>query len=122
VAGVVVAWWFYLQQPSIPAAIQARFGWLYRLLDNKYYLDWFNEHVIAAGARLTGMGLWKGGDVGLIDGALVNGSARMVGAIAQFTRRLQTGHLYTYALVMLLGVFALMTWQLWPQVRRLFGL
>ncbi|MEO5771458.1 MAG: NADH-quinone oxidoreductase subunit L [Burkholderiaceae bacterium] len=122
VAGVVVAWWFYLKQPSIPAAVQARFGWVHRLLDNKYYFDWFNEHVIAAGARLTGMGLWKGGDVGLIDGAMVNGSARTVGAIAQLTRRLQTGHLYTYALVMLLGVFALMTWQLWPQVRRLFGL
>ncbi len=122
VAGVVTAWWFYLKQPAIPAALKRRFSWLYRLLENKYYLDWFNEHVIAAGTRLTGMGLWKGGDVGLIDGALVNGSARTVGAIAQFTRRLQTGHLYTYALVMLLGVFALMTWQLWPQVRRLFGL
>ena len=58
----------------------------------------------------------------MADGALVNGSARMVGALAQFTRRLQTGHLYTYALVMLLGVFVLMTWQLWPTVRRLFGL
>ncbi len=122
VAGVVTAWWFYLMRPAIPAALKRRFSWLYRLLENKYYLDWFNEHVIAAGTRLTGMGLWKGGDVGLIDGALVNGSARTVGAIAQFTRRLQTGHLYTYALVMLLGVFALMTWQLWPQVRRLFGL
>ena len=122
VAGVAMAWWFYMKQPAIPAALKQRFSWLYRLLDNKYYLDWFNEHVIAAGARLTGMGLWKGGDVGLIDGALVNGSARTVGAIAQLTRRLQTGHLYTYALVMLLGVFALMTWQLWPQVRRLFGL
>ena len=122
VAGVAVAWWFYLKQPSIPAALKVRFAWLYRLLENKYYFDWFNEHVIAAGTRLTGMGLWKGGDVGLIDGALVNGSARAVGAIAQFTRRLQTGHLYTYALVMLLGVFVLMTWQLWPTVRRLFGL
>ena len=122
VAGVVCAWWFYLKQPAIPAAIKARFSWLYRLLDNKYYLDWFNEHVLAAGMRLTGMGLWKGGDVALIDGALVNGSARAVGAAAQLTRRLQTGHLYFYALVMLLGLFGLMTWQLWPQVRRLIGL
>jgi NADH-quinone oxidoreductase subunit L len=121
-AGVVVAWWFYLQQPAIPAAIKSRFSWIYKLLDNKYYFDWFNEHVLAAGTRQTGMGLWKGGDVGLIDGVLVNGSARTVGAIAQLTRLLQTGHLYFYALVMLLGVFGLMTWQLWPQVRRLFGL
>ena len=121
-AGVASAWWFYLKQPAIPAAIKARFAWLYRLLDNKYYLDWFNEHVLAAAARQTGMGLWKGGDVGLIDGALVNGSARAVGALAQLTRRLQSGHLYWYALVMSLGVFGLMTWQLWPLVRRLFGL
>ncbi len=119
--GVVTAWWFYLMQPAIPAAIKARFSWVYQLLDNKYYMDWFNEHVLAAGTRLTGMGLWKGGDVGLIDGALVNGSARAVGAIAQVTRRLQTGYLYFYALVMLLGLFGLMTWQLWPQVKRLFG-
>jgi len=120
-AGVVIAWWFYLMQPAIPALIKARFAWVYNLLDNKYYMDWFNEHVLAAGARVTGMGLWKGGDVGLIDGALVNGSARAVGAIAQLTRLLQTGYLYFYALVMLLGLFGLMTWQLWPQVKHLFG-
>ncbi len=121
-AGVATAWWFYLKQPAIPAAIKSRFEWVYKLLDNKYYMDWFNEHVLAAGARLLGTGLWKGGDVGLIDGVVINGSARAVGAIAQLTRLLQTGYLYFYALVMLLGIFALMTWQLWPQVRRLFGL
>ena len=119
-AGVVCAWWFYLKQPSIPAAIKTRFEWAYRLLDNKYYMDWFNEHVLAAGARLVGVGLWKGGDVALIDGVLVNGSARAVGIVAQLTRRLQTGYLYFYALVMLLGLFGLMTWQLWPQVSHLF--
>jgi NADH-quinone oxidoreductase subunit L len=122
VAGVVMAWWFYLKQPSIPAAIKAKVEPIYKLLDNKYYMDWINEHVFAAGARLLGTGLWKGGDVGVIDGAIVNGSARAVGALAQLTRLLQTGYLYIYALVMLLGIFVLMTWQLWPQVRRLFGL
>jgi len=120
-AGVAMAWWFYLKQPAIPAAIKARFEWVYKLLDNKYYMDWINEHVLAAGARLLGTGLWKGGDVALIDGVAINGSARAVGAIAQLTRLFQTGYLYFYALVMLLGIFALMTWQLWPQVRRLFG-
>jgi NADH-quinone oxidoreductase subunit L len=121
-AGVVTAWWFYLRQPSIPAALKARFEPIYKLLDNKYYMDWINEHVLAAGARLLGTGLWKGGDVGLIDGVAIDGSARAVGAIAQLTRLFQTGYLYFYALVMLLGIFALMTWQLWPQVRTLFGL
>jgi NADH-quinone oxidoreductase subunit L len=126
VGGVVTAWWFYLKQPSIPAAIKRTFAPLYKLLDNKYYMDWINEHVLAAGARLLGMGLWKGGDVALIDGVAINGSARAVGAIAQLTRLFQTGYLYFYALVMLLGIFALMTWQLWPQVsgpfKRLVGL
>ena len=124
-AGVASAWWFYLKQPAIPAAIKARFAWVYRLLDNKYYMDWFNEHVLSAGARLLGNGLWKGGDVALIDGVVINGSARAIGAIAQLTRLFQTGHLYFYALVMLLGIFGLMTWQLWPQLkqlRSLFGL
>jgi len=121
VVGVVLAWWFYLKQPSIPAAIKSRFEWIYRLLDNKYYMDWFNEHVLAAGARLLGTGLWKGGDVALIDGVAIDGSARMVGGIAQLVRLFQSGYLYFYALVMLLGIFTLMTWQLWPQVRGLFG-
>jgi NADH-quinone oxidoreductase subunit L len=121
VAGVATAWWFYLKQPAIPAAIKARVEPLYKLLDNKYYMDWINEHVFAAGARVLGTGLWKGGDVAVIDGVLINGSANTVGAVARLARRLQSGYLYFYALVMLLGVFALMTWQLWPQVRRLFG-
>jgi NADH-quinone oxidoreductase subunit L len=119
--GVVVAWWFYLKQPAIPAAIKSRLQWVYDLLENKYYMDWINENVFAAGARVLGRGLWKGGDEALIDGA-INGSARAVGGLAQIARLFQTGYLYFYALVMLLGIFALMTWQLWPQVRRLFGL
>lgn len=120
-AGVVTAWFFYMKAPAIPAAIKARSGPIYRLLENKYYFDAFNEKFIAGGARLLGMGLWKGGDVGLIDGLFVNGSARLMGGIASLTRFLQTGHLYWYALVMLLGVFGLMTWQLWPTLGGLFG-
>jgi len=112
--GVVTAWWFYLKQPSIPAALARRFGPLMRLLDNKYYFDWFNENVLAVGARWLGRGLWQGADLGLIDGALVNGSARAVGAVAGVVRLVQTGYLYWYALVMILGLVGLMTWQLWP--------
>jgi NADH-quinone oxidoreductase subunit L len=112
-AGVVCAWLFYLRMTWVPDALQKRFSWLYRILDNKYYMDWFNEHVIARAARGLGVGLWKGGDVGLIDGAL-NGSADGVGVMAGALRRVQTGYLYWYALVMILGVVGLMTWQLWP--------
>ena len=112
-AGVVVAWWFYLIQPAVPAAIARTFSPLVKLLENKYYFDWFNENVLAAGARLMGQGLWKGGDQAVIDGA-VNGSAGLVGRLAGKVRQLQSGHLYQYALVMLLGIFGLLTWQLWP--------
>jgi NADH-quinone oxidoreductase subunit L len=112
--GVVTAWLFYLKMPALPAAFDRALKPVRTVLENKYYLDWFNEHVLAAGARLLGTGLWKGGDQGLIDGALVNGSARAVGAFAGVVRRVQTGHLYWYALVMLLGIFGLMTWRLLP--------
>jgi len=114
--GVVTAYVFYLVKPEIPTAIKARFGFIYRLLENKYYMDWFNENVLAPAARLAGQGLWKGGDAALIDGVLIDGSARAVGGIASVVRLLQTGYLYWYALVMILGVIGLMTWQLWPNL------
>jgi NADH-quinone oxidoreductase subunit L len=120
VAGVVLAWWFYVLQPSVPAAIGRALSPLVRILENKYYLDWFNEHVLAALARTVGRGLWKGGDEAVIDGVVVNGSARAVGVLAQWVRRLQTGRLYGYALTMLLGIFVLLTWQLWPLIARTF--
>ena len=120
-AGVVVAWWFYLRQPAIPAAIHARFGPIYRLLENKYYMDWINERLLAPAARGLGQGLWKGGDGAVIDGFVINGSARVIGAMAGLVRLFQTGFLYWYALVMLLGVFGLLTWQLWPTLTSLVG-
>jgi NADH-quinone oxidoreductase subunit L len=118
--GVVLAWLFYIQAPAIPKAIGKALSPVVTLLENKYFLDWFNEHVLAAGARLLGRGLWKGGDQGLIDGLLINGSARLVGAVAGLSRLVQTGHVYWYALVMLLGVFGLLSWQLWPEVLQPF--
>jgi NADH-quinone oxidoreductase subunit L len=120
-AGVAAAWWFYLKQPSFPAAIQARFGFVYRLLENKYYMDWINERLLAPAARGVGLAFWKGGDMGLIDGVAVNGSASAIGAVARLARLVQTGHLYWYALVMLLGVFGLLTWRLWPTLATLWG-
>jgi NADH-quinone oxidoreductase subunit L len=113
-AGVVTAYVFYMVKPEIPTAIKARSGFIYKLLENKYYLDWFNENVIARFARSTGKALWKGGDQGFIDGFLINGAAREVGAVAAFGKKLQSGYLYFYALVMIVGVIGLMTWQLWP--------
>ena len=119
-AGVGAAYWFYMLQPAIPAAMARRFGFLYRLLDNKYYMDWINEHLLAPAARGLGTGLWKGGDMALIDGA-INGSARLVGVGAGFMRVLQSGYLYWYALVMIMGVIGLMTWMQWPYFTALLG-
>ncbi len=113
-AGVVLSYVMYIVKPSLAVSVGKVFAPITRILENKYYFDWFNEKVLAAGARLLGRGLWKGGDQGLIDGLAVNGSARLVGVVAGVVRLVQTGHLYWYALVMILGVFGLMTWQLWP--------
>ncbi|MFN3415748.1 MAG: NADH-quinone oxidoreductase subunit L [Caldimonas sp.] len=116
-AGVVTAYVFYLVKPEIPAALHRRLGFLVRIMENKYYMDWINEKVFAAGARLVGRGLWKGGDVGLIDGLIVNGSAKVVGWSASVVRLVQSGYIYHYALAMIIGVFALITWQLWPHLQ-----
>jgi NADH-quinone oxidoreductase subunit L len=116
-AGVVAAWFLYIKQPELPARIAARFAGLYRLLDNKYYLDRINEIVFAGGARLLGRGLWRGGDQVLIDGLAVNGSARLVGWFAGVLRIVQTGYLYHYAMAMLVGVaVALFLFLTWPYV------
>ncbi|MDO9089425.1 MAG: NADH-quinone oxidoreductase subunit L [Burkholderiaceae bacterium] len=112
-AGVALSWYMYMVNPALPAAIKARCGPIYTLLDNKYYMDWINERLLARGARGLGQGLWKIGDEKFIDGALVNGSWRLVGWVAGVARRLQTGYIYHYALVMLVGVIVLMTWFVW---------
>jgi NADH-quinone oxidoreductase subunit L len=112
-AGVASAYYLYMVNPALPAAIKTRVQPLYTLLEHKYYMDWFNENVLARGARALGTGLWKGGDQAVIDGALVNGAWKLVAWVAGLTRRVQTGYLYHYALAMILGVFVLMTYFVW---------
>ncbi len=113
VAGVACSYYMYMVNPALPAAIKARVLPVYTLLENKYYLDWFNENVLARGARALGTGLWKGGDQAIIDGALVNGSWKLVGLVSAVVRHFQSGYLYHYALTMILGVFVLMTYFVW---------
>ena len=91
-------------------AIKERFEFIHRLLENKYYLDDFNEKVLARGARMLGQGFWRGGDVAVIDGVLVNGTANLVARIAGIARQLQTGYLYHYAFAMMIGLVALVGW------------
>ncbi len=109
-AGVGLAAFFYLKRPDIPAALARRFQFLYRLLVNKYWFDELYSWLFARGARVLGTGLWRGGDQGVIDGLVVNGSARLVERVSRLTRVLQSGYIYHYAFAMLTGVFALVTW------------
>ena len=103
-AGVALAYYCYMVNPRVPAWFYAKFKPLHTLLDNKYYMDKFNQLVFAGGARAVGGGLWKVGDRGLIDGLMVNGSAKLVGWFSGITRIAQTGYLYHYAFVMIAGV------------------
>jgi len=112
-AGVAASYYMYLVNPAVPAAIQRAVQPLHTLLVNKYYMDWINENILARAARGLGVGLWKGGDQGVIDGAVVNGSARLVVWVSSVTRWVQTGYIYHYALAMIVGVFVLMTYFVW---------
>ena len=111
--GVFTAWFLYLKRPDIPETIKTRLSGVYNVLDRKYYFDdlWING--FAAGGRAIGQFLWKKGDELIIDGILVNGTAKTVGRLAGVMRQIQTGYLYTYAFAMLIGLTALLGWLIW---------
>lgn len=104
VLGVAAAYYCYMINPRVPAAFYKALRPLHTLLDNKYYMDKFNEVVFAGGARGVGKALWQVGDRVLIDGLVVNGSAKLVGWFSTIVRTFQTGYIYHYAFVMILGV------------------
>jgi NADH-quinone oxidoreductase subunit L len=119
-AGVVTAFVFYLVRPSVPAWCLSKFGRVHYVLEQKYFMDRINETVFAAGSRGLGGQLWKRADQGLIDGLVVNGSARLVAAVASVMRIGQSGYLYHYAIAMILGV-ALMLWWFAPVIYSTAG-
>jgi NADH-quinone oxidoreductase subunit L len=108
-AGVMLAHYFYLKRPDIPMALKRRFSGIYAVLENKYGFDAFNEKFFAAGSRFIGGKLWQIGDVRVIDGTLVNGTARLIGRISAAIRHLQSGLIYHYAFAMIIGAFLLLT-------------
>lgn len=108
-SGVLLAWFFYMKRPDIPVAIQEHFIQLHRFMENKYGFDSFNEKVFATGSRFIGGKLWQIGDVTLIDGMIVNGTARMVGKLSQLMRQLQSGLVYHYAFAMIIGVLLMLS-------------
>lgn len=107
-AGLLVAWWCYIKQPALPGLIAARLGLIGRILEKKYGFDDFNQIVFAAGSRALGRFLWRHGDINLIDGLLVNGTARGVRRLAGVVRRAQSGYLYHYAFAIILGLLILL--------------
>ena len=111
-AGVVTAWFLYIRRPELPGLIVARVRPLYTLIANKFYFDELYVFLFADGARALGRLLWQVGDVTVIDGALVNGSARNIGRLAGVLRRAQSGYLYHYAFAMIIGLCLLLGWVL----------
>jgi NADH-quinone oxidoreductase subunit L len=109
-AGIATAWLLYIKRPDLPAKIQAKSGALYALLINNYYIDRFNDWLLAGGFRRIGSLFSNVGDRSIIDGFFVNGSARLVGATSALLRKVQSGYVYHYAFTMIIGVFALLTW------------
>ena len=109
-AGVLAAWYLYIKRPDLPGQIATRVSVLHKLLANKFYFDEIYQAVFAGGSRGLGNALWRVGDVALIDGGMVNGSARVVGWLSGLLRQLQSGYLYHYAFAMIIGLSALLAW------------
>jgi NADH-quinone oxidoreductase subunit L len=110
IAGVATSYYCYMINPKVPEAFYKALKPLYTLLDNKYYMDKFNEAVFARGARLLGEGLWAAGDRAIIDGLMVNGSAKVVGWFSSITKVFQTGYIYHYAFVMIIGILGFLVY------------
>jgi NADH-quinone oxidoreductase subunit L len=108
-SGAGIAWYIYIVRPDLPAVLRGKWGVLVTVLEEKYYLDRINDWLFAGGARLLGGGLWRHGDIRLIDGFFVNGSARVVGWTAAVIRHCQSGYIYHYAFVMIIGILVLLT-------------
>ncbi|MEZ5448524.1 MAG: NADH-quinone oxidoreductase subunit L [Thiolinea sp.] len=111
-AGVGLAWYLYLKNDELVDRLYDYLRPLHRLLDQKYYLDRFNQQVFANGAVYLGNSLWTLGERLLIDGLFVNGIARTVRWLAGWIRRVQTGYLYHYAFSMVIGLGLMVAWVL----------
>jgi NADH-quinone oxidoreductase subunit L len=109
-AGIVTAWFLYLKRPGLAKRVAIELGPLYALVERKYGFDELYAWLFAGGARNLGKGLWRGGDQAVIDGLMVNGSARVVGWFSSVIRLFQTGFVYQYAFTMLIGVVILAFW------------
>jgi NADH-quinone oxidoreductase subunit L len=109
-AGLGSAWYLYMKRPDIPVMLKDKFGMIYTILENKYGFDDFNQKVFAGGSRGLGNLLWNIGDIKIIDGTMVNGTAKAIGWFSGKVRVAQTGYLYHYAFVMIIGLLGLVSY------------
>jgi NADH-quinone oxidoreductase subunit L len=109
-AGAATAWYLYIARPELAAVVRRKAGVLVTILEEKYGFDRFNDWFFAGGARKFGTGLWRYGDVTVIDGLIVNGSAKLVGWFAGVVRLIQSGFIYHYAFFMIIGVSLMITY------------
>ncbi|MCC0035992.1 MAG: NADH-quinone oxidoreductase subunit L [Hoeflea sp.] len=110
--GLLTAWYFYIRSPETPKRLAEDHQMLYRFLLNKWYFDELYDFIFVRPAKWLGTFLWKQGDGRVIDGYGPNGIAARVQDITGRVVRLQTGYLYHYAFVMLIGIAALVTWMM----------
>ena len=108
IAGVVLSWFFYMKRPDIPEAIKQRFSGVYKLLENKYH-RMTSTVQCSQGCAPDRRRSVEGRRRGLIDGPVVNGSARVVASFAAASRYLQSGYIYHYAFAMIVGMLVLLT-------------
>lgn len=113
--GLLVAWLCYIRHTDWPAKFTAQFYVLYDFVLHKWYVDELYDLLFVRPAFWLGKLFWKGGDQGTIDRFGPNGSAALVVAAGRVTRSLQSGYLYSYALVMLIGLAAFATWAIMPK-------
>jgi len=111
--GVLTAWVFTIWKPHWREQVYRRLSLLNQLLANNYYFDKLYIEYFSAGGVGIGQKFWRWIDAGLIDGVLVNGSAKTVGAVAGQLRKMQSGYLYHYVLMMLVGLLAFLGWIYW---------
>ena len=104
ISGIIVAWYLYLKAPNLPPKIASNFSIIHKLFIEKYGFDRFNSWFFSGGGRGLGGLLWKRFDVFLIDGILVNGSAKITEAAAFMVRKVQSGYLYHYAFGVIAGL------------------
>jgi NADH-quinone oxidoreductase subunit L len=107
IAGILLAWLFYVKRTDLPAKAGARAGGLYKLALNKYYIDEIYFALIINPLRALARGLWKYVDIGMIDG-FVNGAARVCRGVGGWLRPTQSGRTQAYMFTMFLGLLALL--------------